>query len=164
VPVLTFLAWLWFGGDVTALGSPDYPTRRDAHRRLGAAGWPAYPALLTGGPNAESADRCSQLIERLPGAWDVLGRQCDRVAAGFLRSPDPAPELTPACWLLLEGAVCRAAEASAPVPVFTADGQCRGEVRPGRCLWWVRSPQFVAGTHDAEIRLLCESVRQHRQK
>lgn len=162
MPLLTLLAGFWFGGDAAALSSPDYRTRRDAHARLSAAGWLAYPALLS--PDTPEAEqRCGLLVEALPSAADLVDHACERAVARILAAGEPAPELTPAAWLALEGAVCRAAERAAPVSVRPPNGAAAFELREN-FLWWVRAKEFCAGSHPGEVRLLCESVRLKRQK
>ena len=159
MPALTLIAGLFFGPLVDALGSPDYHARAAADSRLSAAGWLAYPALLDGLASAcpERADRCGRLIERLPTAAGVLARGTDRAAAGVLRSAGPVPELTPDAWLLLEPAVCRAAERAGAVRV--PNGPAAVYVLTDGYGTWCRSRPFLSGSHGGDVRLLAEGVR-----
>ncbi len=122
------LSCWWYGGDVGRLGERDYRERSAAHTRLASASWLAYPALLTGGPNAESAERCGMLLDSLPGVVDIIGRQAWRavvrvVQRGRVYLMDPADGLR-----------------SVPVPQFEDlwhDADRRGTVyrRHGLAVW-----------------------------
>lgn len=95
-----FSAWA-FGPDVHALGSPEFHQRHAAHRRLAAAGWLAYPALLSGltSPVPERAARCETLIDGLESPVRLL-LEVEGMARGTLPIPDDTPEAVLA-------AVCR---------------------------------------------------------
>jgi hypothetical protein len=158
------LSGLLFGGAVRDLGDPHFPTRLAAVKRLSSAGWLAYPALLdgVGSPVVERSAKSADLIDALPSAGGLVERLADVAVAGLVASPKPVPELTPRVWLVMEMAVCRAAEGSAPVQAVSLDGQRRTEVS-GNFVFWVRSVPWYGNDHPGEIRVLAEAVRAKRQ-
>jgi hypothetical protein len=162
--LLTLLLGWPFAGDVAALGDPHYHARAAADRRLSLAGWRAYPAMLDGltSDTPERADRCERLIARLPGPLAMVQRQADLAAGGLLRSAAEVPELTPAAWLLLEGAVCRAAERAGAVRVGHPTQGYATELRGRECRGWAGRPCYFSGSHAGDVRLLAEAVRRGR--
>jgi hypothetical protein len=157
-------AWL-YGGDVAALSDPVHAVREAAHQRLKQAGWLAFGALDTKGSTPESAERCDRLSERLPGADALVRHHSDKIVERFTTSAAEVPELTPQAWLALEPAVCRAAVECAGVWVVNPKTNSGSKLLLDHAGYvrWVRSPQFYSDSHPGEIRLLCESIRRHRQ-
>lgn len=159
---LFLLSGAVFAPDVQSIGSPEYAVRRDAHRRLAAAGWAAYPALLNGLRSSvpERADRCETLLDGLPPAGVLIGRLADVAVAGLVVSDDPVPELSPAVWTILEPAVCRAAGVNEPVTVVAPDGTRTCQLSAGtNYREWVRRSPFYDQDWVGDTRVLLAAVR-----
>lgn len=157
------LGQLFYNNDIIALGDSDFQTRKLAHSRLIKAGWWAYPCLRDGLHSScpERADRCERLISKLYNPDQYIMLLTERAAIEIVNSEQSAPELTPETWLLLEWAICRSAETSAPVDIRSTDGSKSTNLSCG-FKEWVKQPAFYDGSHPAEVRLLAESVRKKK--
>jgi hypothetical protein len=153
--VLTLIATLIYGGDVAALGSPDWHARESAERRLVAAGWRCLPALVGRclpalvGRCPESGARCERVRERLPCQGPWLVRK--------LLAADQVPELPDAVWIALRPYVGRVAEQCTPIPVRALDGRC-ATLTTAVTDWMQREP-YYAGTEAGDVRLVVEGLR-----
>lgn len=159
--ILLLSGW-WYGVEIRDLGHRDFETRRRATVRLADAGWWAWGALWAGtwDEQAERADRCGMLLDRLPPVTRLLQPAADTAFQSLLESGQPMPPLTPQAWLILESAVCRSARQVEPVTVVTWDGQ-RSHTLGEKTDYhqWVRRPLFYSDSHPGDVRILAEAVR-----
>lgn len=149
---LLALFWFAFGGDVTALGSPDFSVRDAAHRRLDRTGVLAWPALHVGRrlPGAERANRIDILLRRAAFGTDAVARAVltvRDVPDGWEdRLGEAMAEDRP-----LAVTVCRAIDRAA---AFRRDGQ-----PVGNCRQWADATPYVTGCRRSEYGFVLRQAR-----
>jgi hypothetical protein len=141
--LLVLLSGWLYGGDVHRLGSEWYPERWAASERLRAAGWLAYPALLTGSrsDSVERADRCAELANRLDG-WVREALEVEGVARGIL-------PLSPVASDEFMEAVCRRVDAL-------------GGWKTSEAWVWVRASPYQFGTRRGDCQHAIRMAAAHR--